>query len=241
MSEDGERLQKVLARAGIGSRRAVEELIREGRVAVNGEPARLGQRVDLRKDEVALDGSRVPLLTELASYLLNKPAGVVTTAADEAGRVAVLDLLGVDARVWPVGRLDMDTEGALILTNDGDLTLGLTHPRFGVTKTYVAEVRGSVGRRALRDLARGIELEDGPAAAMEARLSGRSGGNSMLELVLLEGRNRQVRRMMEAVGHPVVRLVRTGIGPLHLGRLKSGTVRRLSGAEVRGLYRACGM
>ncbi|CAN5765248.1 hypothetical protein BH18ACT15_BH18ACT15_11400 [soil metagenome] len=183
----------------------------------------------------------MPLRADLVSYLLNKPAGVVTTGADEAGRVTVLDLLGIDARVWPVGRLDMDTEGALILTNDGDLTLGLTHPRFGVTKTYVAEVRGSVGRRALKDLLRGVALEDGPAAAVEARLSGRAGGNTMLELVLAEGRNRQVRRMLDAVGHPAVRLVRTGIGPLRLGRLKTGTVRRLGPGEVRDLYRACGM
>jgi 23S rRNA pseudouridine2605 synthase len=241
VSEEGERLQKVLARAGIGSRRAVEDLIRQGRVRVNDTPARLGQRVDPSRDQVALDGSRVPLSADLVSYLVNKPAGVVTTAADEAGRVTVLDLLGIDARVWPVGRLDMDSEGALILTNDGDLTLGLTHPRFEVSKTYVAEVRGPVDRRTLKDLTRGVELADGRAAAVEARLTARSGGNSMIELTLREGRNRQVRRMLERVGHPVVRLVRTGVGPVRLGRLKSGTMRRLSDEEIRALYRACGM
>ena len=241
MTTEGERLQKVLARAGVASRRAVEEMIVAGRIQVNGVRAELGQRVDAYKDEVQVDGSLVPLREDLVHYLLNKPAGVVSTADDPEGRPTVVEMIETDTRVWPVGRLDIETEGAILLTNDGDLTLRLTHPRFGVAKTYVAEVQGSVGGRAARTLARGVELEDGPTAPAEARVLERSSGGSVVELVLKEGRNRQARRMFEAVGHPVRRLVRTAIGPLKLGRLKPGTYRRLSPAEVRSLYKAAGL
>ena len=232
-----ERLQKVLARAGIGSRRAVEEMIERGRIQVNGTKARLGQRVDPSKDEVKVDGSVVPLREDLVHFFLNKPVGVVSTSDDPEGRPTVVEIVETDVRIWPVGRLDIDTEGAIIVTNDGDLTLRLTHPRFGVTKTYVAEVQGSLGPKAARALARGVELDDGPTAPAQVHILERSSGGSVVELVLSEGRNRQARRMLEHVGHPVRRLVRTAIGPLKLGRLKQGTYRKLSPLEVQLLYK----
>jgi 23S rRNA pseudouridine2605 synthase len=236
-----QRLQKVLAHAGVGSRRAVEALVVAGRVRVNGEPARLGQRVDPSKDVVEVDGSRVPLDASLVHVLMNKPEGVVTTASDPAGRPTVMDLWHGDERVWPVGRLDVATEGALLLTSDGELTYRLTHPRFRVPKTYLVEARGEVSRSTLRRLARGVELDDGPTAPARVRLRSRAGGSSLVEVTIREGRNRQVRRMFEVVGHPAGRLVRTAIGPLMLGRLRPGTLRRLTAEEVRAVYRACGL
>jgi 23S rRNA pseudouridine2605 synthase len=235
--DDGERLQKVLAGAGLASRRAVESMIVAGRIKVNGRTARLGQRIDPAKDLVEVDGSRVPLRTDLVYYLVNKPTGVVTTAHDPHGRPTVLELLDVEVRVWPVGRLDADTEGALIVTNDGDLTHRLTHPSFMVPRSYLAEVRGSVKDRTQRRLAMGVDLDDGPTLPAAVQLVERAPGFSLVEITLREGRNRQVRRMFDAVGHPVRRLVRTAIGPVSLGRLKPGTVRKLSPAEVRSLYR----
>jgi 23S rRNA pseudouridine2605 synthase len=172
---------------------------------------------------------------------LNKPEGVVTTASDPQGRPSVLAYVDVDARVWPVGRLDVDTRGALLLTNDGELTHRLTHPSYGVPKTYVAEVAGHVGASALRRLARGIELDDGLAQPAHARVLERRASASLLEITVAEGRNRQVRRMLEVIGHPVRRLVRVAIGPLMLGRLKEGTVRRLTLEEVSAVSRACGL
>jgi 23S rRNA pseudouridine2605 synthase len=237
---EGERLQKVLARAGVGSRREVEGLIAAGRVRVNGERAVLGLRIDTTKDKVDVDGLRVPLRVDLVHFLLNKPAGVVTTAADEAGRPAVVDLIDPALRVWPVGRLDINTEGALIMTNDGDLTHRLTHPSFQVAKTYVAEVRGRVGRSTLAMLRRGVDLDDGISAPSQAVITELGPRSSIVEITVREGRNRLVRRMFDAVGHPVVRLVRTAIGPVTLGRLKPGRFRRLSPAEVRLLYNSSG-
>lgn len=234
----GERLQKVLAAAGVGSRRAVERLIEQGRVRINGRRAELGNRVDPATDVVEVDGARVPLAAHLVYYLLNKPPGVVTTGRDPEGRTTVLDLVDLPVRVWPVGRLDADSEGALLLTNDGDLTNRLTHPRYGVPKTYLAEVAGQVSERTLKRLARGVELDDGPSPRAALRLVERVAGGSLVEITVTEGRNRLVRRMCEAAGHPVRRLVRTAIGPLMLGRLKPGTVRRLAPAEVQALYRA---
>lgn len=236
---DGDRLQKVLAHAGVGSRRAVEEMIAAGRVSVNGTVAILGRRVHPEKDEVQVDGSTVPLRADLEYLLLNKPEGVVTTAEDTEGRDTVLDLVEAGGRVWPVGRLDIATEGALLLTNDGELTHRLTHPRFHVPKTYLAEVKGAPAGGTLKRLARGVELEDGVTAPAQVRLIERSSDRSLVELTIEEGRNRQVRRMLEEMGHPVTALVRTAIGPLRLGRLKPGTYRRLSADEVRALYRAC--
>jgi 23S rRNA pseudouridine2605 synthase len=235
---EGERLQKALAHAGVASRRVVEDMIRAGRVRVDGHPAVLGQRIDTSKAKVEVDGSVVPLAPGLVYYLLNKPPGVVTTADDEEGRPTVLDLVDLDVRVWPVGRLDMDSGGALVLTNDGELTQRLTHPSYGVGKVYVAEVEGTPSRGALRRLERGIELDDGPAVASRAVISARHDRTTLVEISVAEGRRRQVRRMLEAVGHPVVGLVRVAIGPLQLGRLKPGAFRRLSPDEVRRLYAA---
>lgn len=238
---EGERLQKVLAKAGVGSRRAVEDMIASGRIKVNGVKAVLGRRVDALKDVVEVDGSRVPLGADLRYYMLNKPEGVVSTADDPEGRPTVLEYVDVPDRLWPVGRLDIETEGLIILTNDGDLTHHLTHPSFEVPRTYLAEVKGSVKQRTLRTLARGVDLEDGGTAPAQVDLLDRMAGSALIEITIHEGRNRQVRRMFEAVGHPVVRLARTAVGPVRLGRLKPGDLRRLSPEEVRSLYRACGL
>jgi 23S rRNA pseudouridine2605 synthase len=234
----GDRLQKVLAQAGLGSRRACEVLIDEGRVEVNGEVARLGRRVDPEHDRVSVDGVRIPVRPGLVYYLLNKPAKVVTTASDPEGRPTVVDLVPAEPRVFPVGRLDRDTEGLLLLTNDGDLAHGLTHPSRGVPKTYLAEVSGVPSRGALRRLREGVDLEDGRTAPAKARLAQTTPTGSALELVIHEGRNRQVRRMCEAIGHPVRRLVRTRFGPLHENRLAPGQWRALTQAEIRALYAA---
>jgi pseudouridine synthase len=236
-----QRIQKVLAHAGIASRRAVEEMIEAGRVKVNGSRARLGQRIDPAKDAVEVDGSKVPLQQELRYYLLNKPVGVVTTSDDPEGRETVLDYIETDERVWPVGRLDIETEGALLLTNDGELTHRLTHPSFEVPKTYLVEVRGAVGNKVIRALLTGIELEDGFARAKAAQIVEQAKGDTLIELVLTEGRNREIRRMLDALGFTVVGLVRVAIGPLRLGRLKAGTYRKLVPAEVMALYRAAGL
>ncbi|HYO61754.1 MAG TPA: pseudouridine synthase [Actinomycetota bacterium] len=238
---EGERLQKVLAHAGLGSRRAMEELIAAGRVKVNGRRAKLGARVDPDKDEVEVDGSRVPLEQHLVHYMLNKPVGVVSTVSDPEGRPTVLELVDLPGRIWPVGRLDTDSEGLLVVTNDGELTHRLTHPRYEVPKTYLAEVKGTAGSRAIKQLIAGVELEDGMTKRAKVSSVESTPGGTLLEITITEGRNRQVRRMCEAVGHPVKRLVRTTLGPLHLGRLKPGTFRKLSLEEVRALYRACGL
>lgn len=231
---DGERLQKTLARLGFGSRRACDELIEAGRVTVNGEVAVLGRRIDVERDTVAVDGAPVGVRPGLVYYLLHKPAGVVTTAADTHGRDTVVNLVPLEPRVFPVGRLDMDTEGLLILTNDGELAHRLTHPSFGVAKEYLAHVEGVPNAAALNRLRKGVELEDGMTApAKVAALDG-----SLLRVVIHEGRNRQVRRMCEAVGHPVIRLVRTRIGPLTDTGLQAGDWRMLTGEEVRALSKA---
>lgn len=230
----GDRLQKVLARAGFGSRRGCERLIAEGRVRVDGETARLGCRVDAGSAVVEVDGQRVGVRPDRVVYLLNKPVGVVTTASDPQGRPVVTGLVPETPRVFPVGRLDIDTEGLLLLTNDGDLAHRLAHPSFGVDKEYLAGVVGSPSPGALRRLREGVALEDGVTAP--ARASQVSPG--MLRLTVKEGRNRQVRRMCEAVGHPVRRLVRTRIGPLADRRLPPGSWRRLERSEVRALERA---
>ena len=235
---DGERLQKVLARAGLGSRRVCEEFIADGRVTVNGETAVLGRRVDVEHDAVALDGVPVVVRDDLVYYLLNKPTGYVSTASDPEGRSTVVDLVPATPRVFPVGRLDYDTEGLLLLTNDGDLTHLLTHPRFGVVKTYLAEVEGEPTPATVRALREGVELDDGRTAPARVTVVQTHGATTAVELGIHEGRNRQVRRMCEAVGHPVVRLVRTRIGPLRDGSLKPGSWRALTHAEVRRLYEA---
>ena len=218
----------------MASRRAVEDMIRQGRVLVDGEPARLGQRVDVSGVRITVDGVPVPVAPGLVYRLLNKPTGVVTTAADPGGRPKVVDLVPTEPRVVPAGRLDMDTEGLLLLTNDGELVHRLTHPSFGVDKEYLAQVEGNPRPAALRRLRQGVELEDGMTAPARAS----SPGAGLVRLVIHEGRNRQVRRMCAAVGHPVVRLVRTRIGPLVDPRLAPGQWRDLSSSEVADLYAA---
>jgi len=231
---DGERLQKVLARAGLGSRRVCENLIEDGRVTVNGITAVLGARVDTQQDVVAVDDVPIGVAAGLVHYLLNKPAGVVTTADDTHGRPTVVEMVPAEPRVHPVGRLDLETEGLLLLTNDGALTHRLTHPSFGVEKEYMAEVDGTPGRGALRSLREGVVLDDGPTAPAKASVL----GPGLLRITIHEGRNHQVRRMCEAVGHPVRRLVRTRIGPLRDPHLRPGEWRELTQDEVRALERA---
>jgi 23S rRNA pseudouridine2605 synthase len=233
-----ERLQKLLARAGLGSRRACEELIADGRVTIDGEVARLGNRADPHTQRVAVDGVPVVVRDDLVYYLLNKPAGHVTTARDPHGRPVVTELVPDEPRVFPVGRLDNDTEGLLLLTNDGELTQLLTHPSHGVVKTYLAEVRGVPSPAALAVLRDGVELDDGRTAPARVRLVQTRGGRAAVEIGIHEGRNRQVRRMFDAIGHPVVRLVRTRIGPVRDDRLRPATWRALRQAEIRALYEA---
>ena len=233
-TEGLERLQKVLAHAGIGSRRHCEELIEAGVVTINGRVATLGDKVDPESDRIEVEGVPVGTRAGLVHYLLNKPAGVVTSAGDPHGRVSVTDLVPDEPRVYPVGRLDQDTEGLLLLTNDGDLTHRLTHPSFGVEKEYVAEVNGRPSRGTLRQLRQGIQLDDGMTAPAKATLV----EPSVLRITIHEGRNRQVRRMCEAIGHPVIRLVRTRIGPIADRRLAPGEWRLLTTDEVRALARA---
>lgn len=234
----GERLQKVLARAGMGSRRTAENLIAEGRVTVGGEVAVLGRRVDPERDRIAVDGVAVSASGDIVTYLLNKPAGVVSTASDPQARETVVELVPDEPRVFPVGRLDVETEGLLVLTNDGDLAQRLTHPSHGVEKAYLAEVDGVPTRATLRRLREGVELDDGPTAPAEAHLVQSRAGSAAVELVIHEGRNRQVRRMLDAVGHPVRRLVRTRIGPLTDPSLAPGSWRPLAYDEIRSLYAA---
>jgi 23S rRNA pseudouridine2605 synthase len=237
----GERLQKVLAAAGIGSRRACEELIVAGRVTVDGQVATLGDRVDPETSEIHVDGERVIVDANLVYLAMNKPRGVVSTMADERGRAALADFVGnVPQRVFHVGRLDADSEGLLLLTNDGALAHRLMHPSFGVPKTYLVEVPGPMRRGVGKQLMAGIELEDGPVRLDAFRLVDSLPGRVLVELVLHEGRKHVVRRLMEEVGYPVSRLVRTAIGPIRLGDLKAGRTRRLNRAEIAALFKDVG-
>lgn len=229
-----ERLQKVLARAGVASRRACEELILAGRVRVNGQTAVLGGRADPSCDRVELDGVVLSLAPDAVHYLLNKPRGVISAAADPLGRPCVTDLVPKSPRVFPVGRLDYDSEGLILLTNDGNLAHLLTHPSSGVEKEYLVEVQGHPGPSALARLRRGVELEDGLTSPARVSLV----APNVLKIVIHEGRNRQVRRMAEAVGHPVRRLVRTRLGPLRLTGVPEGGYRAVERAEVRALEKA---
>ena len=235
---EGIRLQKVLASAGVGSRRRCEELIVSGRVSVNGETELpLGTRVDPVRDVIRVDGERVMPPSEQVYLLANKPRGVVSSMADEKGRPDLRSIVGDrPERLFHVGRLDTDTSGLLILTNDGELAHRLAHPSFEVTKTYVALVQGTVPDSVGAELTAGIELADGPAAADRFRVRDRSGGRSLVELDVHIGRNRIVRRMLDHVGHPVIELTRTAFGPLRLGGLSAGSVRELTSSELGALF-----
>ncbi|HZP89967.1 MAG TPA: pseudouridine synthase [Actinomycetota bacterium] len=236
-----ERLQRALARAGFGSRRSCEQLIREGRVEVNGRVAVLGDRIDPERDRVVVDGHLASVNPGLRYLVLHKPAGVTTTTRDRHASSDLTEYLPRSPRLFPVGRLDRDTEGLLLLTNDGELAQRLSHPRYGVEKEYLAEVEGAPTARQLARLRRGVELEDGIARALKVRAMAGPGGRGAVRLVLGEGRKREVRRMLAAVGLPVRRLVRVRQGPLRLGRLAPGEVRELSPGEVQALYRAAGL
>jgi 23S rRNA pseudouridine2605 synthase len=222
------------------SRRKAEDLIRAGRVMIDGRTAVLGDRADPASARVAIDGVPLPVRPGLIYLLLNKPRNVISTAADTHGRRTVIDLVEAPSRVYPVGRLDADSEGLLILTNDGTLADLLTHPRYGVTKTYVARVEGVPRRSDLKQLQAGVELEDGPAIARSAKLLARYGDQALVEVVMAEGRKHEVRRMLASVGYPVLRLARIAIGPLRDTRLSPGDWRRISVAEVSALYAAAG-
>jgi 23S rRNA pseudouridine2605 synthase len=236
-----ERLQRALARAGFGSRRGCEEIIAARRVTLNGTVATLGDKVEVGTDVVQVDGRTVNLDPNLRYYALHKPAGVLTTMDDPQGRVDIRSFLPEDGpRVFPVGRLDRDTEGLLILTNDGELANRLMHPRFGVEKEYLAEVEGEPTTKRLAQVRTGVELDDGPARAASVSVTGRSGGRSAVRLVMTEGRKREVRRLLAAVDLPVVRLVRMRVGPIRLGGLAPGAHRELTRAEVVALDDAAG-
>lgn len=236
-----ERLQRSLARAGFGSRRACEELISAGRVSVNGREATLGDRVDPARDQVRVDGRSISVDPGLRYLALHKPRGVTTTMRDPHAERDLTGFLPRGPRVFPVGRLDRDTEGLLLLTNDGELAHRLTHPRYAVEKEYLAEVEGSPSNRRLAQLRRGVELGDGTARAVDARVAGGAGARAAVRVVMIEGRRREVRRMLEAVGLPVRRLIRLRVGPVRLGRLRPGELRELGPEDVRGLYRVAGL
>jgi len=239
VDERTERLQKVLAAAGIGSRRACEDLIAAGRVHVGTRVATLGDKVNPAEAEIYVDGERVVTDTRLVYLAMNKPRGVVSTMDDERGRAALADYLGqVPQRVFHVGRLDADSEGLLLLTNDGELAHRLMHPSFGVAKTYLAEVPGPVRRSLGKQLTAGVELDDGPARADRFRMVDSVTGRALVELTLHEGRKHIVRRLLAECGYPVSRLIRTAIGPVRLGDLKPGRTRRLSRAEIAALFKA---
>ena len=232
------RVQKAIAHAGLMSRRSAEEAIAAGRVAIDGRKAILGDRVNVTVEVVTIDGAPIPLRPETETHLLYKPVGVISTATDPQGRKTVVDLVDSEARLYPVGRLDADSEGLILISNDGELTERVTHPRYGITKKYLAEVNGTVRAGEVRRLEAGVELSDGPARAVKARVVDQLGGRTHVELVMEEGRNREVRRMFEAIGYETTRLVRTAIGPLTDSNLKPGQSRMLTSAEVVNLMRS---
>ncbi|HTX26690.1 MAG TPA: pseudouridine synthase [Streptosporangiaceae bacterium] len=239
----GVRLQKVLADAGVGSRRHCEELIGEGRVEVDGQIVRrFGARVDPERQVIKVDGKRIPAKPGLVYLAFNKPPKVLTAMSDPRGRRTLTDFLGDRAeRLFHVGRLDYDTEGLMLLTNDGELAHRLAHPSFEVAKTYLAEVTGPVPKDLGRRLATGIELDDGVATADRFRVVDRSGDRTLVEITLHEGRKHIVRRMLAETGHPVTRLVRTDVGPIRLANLKPGASRELTTREIGELYATVGL
>jgi pseudouridine synthase len=232
-----ERLQKTLARAGYGSRRRAEELIEQGRVRVGRRVARLGDKVNPLSDRITVDEIPVPAHPDLRYFALNKPRGVTSTLRDRHAARPLTDLLPEGPRVFPVGRLDRESEGLLLLTNDGELANRLQHPRYRVEKEYLVQVEGRIPRAVLRRLTEGVELEDGMASAVRAREVQRVEGKTAVAIVMAEGRKRVVRRMMAALGHPVRRLLRVRIGPVALSGLRPGDLRPLTQEEIAGLYR----
>ena len=222
------------------SRRRAEEAIRAGRVTVNGRIAVLGDRADVTESVIAIDGSPLPLRPDLAYVLLNKPSGVVSTASDPQGRPTVVELVAATTRLYPVGRLDVDSTGLLLLTNDGTLANLVTHPRDEVEKVYVAVVAGTPGSAVIRQLVSGVDLDDGPARAKRARVTTRHRDRTLVEMVMTEGRKREVRRMLAAVDHPVEQLTRVAIGPVRDAGLSPGQYRDLTIEEIQSLYAAAG-
>jgi len=239
----GERLQKVLARAGVGSRRVCEDMIDEGRISVNGKVVRVqGMRVDPDTAVIAVDGRRIDIKNDKITYAMNKPFGVITAMSDDRGRPTVGDMMGdLAAGLVHVGRLDQDTEGLLLLTTDGELAHRLAHPSYEVKKTYLAQVSGSVPRDLGRRLRKGVELEDGPVAVDSFQLMDTHAGQSVVEVVLHEGRKHIVRRLLAEVGLPVNRLTRTAVGPIELARMRTGTIRKLTRSEVGALHELVGL
>lgn len=239
----GVRLQKILAAAGMGSRRHCEDLIGEGRVEVDGQTVRrFGARVDPGSQIIRVDGRRIPARQDLVYLALNKPPGVLSTMSDPRGRPTLADLIGDrPERLFHVGRLDYETEGLLLLTNDGELAHRLAHPRYGMLKTYVADVPGPVPRDLARRLQTGVMLDDGLVTVDRFRVAEQAGSRALVEVTLHEGRKHIVRRLLAEVGHPVRRLVRVSVGPVRLGSLKPGTLRVLSTAEIGELYFAVGL
>ncbi len=233
------RLQKVLAERGVASRRGAEELIREGRVRVNGAViTELGYKVDPERDRIEVDGKRIPPPPPKVYYLLYKPYGVITSLSDPRGRPTVRDLLRrVKLRIFPVGRLDWDAEGLLLLTNDGELAARLLHPRYQVPRVYLVKVRGLLEKGEVERLRGGIPLEDGPSPSMKVTLVRRTKSNTWLKVTLHEGRNRIVKRTFAAIGHPVMKLRRVAFGPLKIGGLRPGEYRALSSEEIKRLKR----
>ena len=239
----GERLQKVLARAGVASRRVAEDMIDAGRISVNGAQVRVqGMRVDPARDKIAVDGIRLEIRDDRVSYAMNKPPGVITAMSDDRNRPTVGDMVGdLAPGLVHVGRLDQDTEGLLLITNDGELAHRLAHPSYAVPKTYLAQVSGSVPRDLARRLRAGIDLEDGPVKVDSFRVVDTHAGQSVVEVVLHEGRKHIVRRLLAAVDLPVSRLTRTAVGPIELRAMRSGTIRKLSRAELGALQELVGL
>ena len=237
------RLQKLLAQSGVASRRRCEELMLAGLVEVDGEVVtRLGTKVDPRTAVIRVEGRRLPPPSDHAYLVLNKPRGVVSTMSDPQGRRTLADFVADrEERLFHVGRLDTDTEGLILLTNDGDFAHRMAHPSFEIDKTYVAEVEGRVERATLRRLRDGVVLDDGPVAVSQARMVAAHDDRTIVELVIHEGRNRIVRRLLDHVGHPVRRLTRTGFGPVELGQLKRGRLRELTGQERGALFDLAGL
>lgn len=236
MPQEGERLQKVLARAGLGSRRGCEELIRQERVSVNGKVAELGQRVVPERDQITVDGRTVEVVQSLNYIVLYKPQGVLSAAQDDTSQYrTVRDLVPLPGHLYPVGRLDLDSEGLILLTNDGELTNLLTHPRYEHTKEYRVDVEGHPADKTLHRWRRGVYLDDQQTAPADVSVLSHKKDYTRLRIVLREGRKRQIRRVAAKLGHPVRRLVRVRIGPIHLGDLKPGQWRPLSQSELEQL------